>query len=124
MCETAPYYFNWMLFFHRYLHDDSFTPEEEDRKKAALFTLTACFNLPSSSSNSRTSPERLATATGFPDGFIPQAVGFSIFKQNENGEEWNLSIPLIAMRRAMMTAPVKTLFPPIVVTYYFLPPIL
>ena len=35
MCETAPYYFNWMLFFHRYLHDDSFTPEEEDRKKAA-----------------------------------------------------------------------------------------
>lgn len=35
MCETAPYYFNWMLFFHRYLHDDSFIPEEEDRKKAA-----------------------------------------------------------------------------------------
>ena len=35
MCETAPYYFNWMLFFHRYLHDDSFTPEEEDKEKAA-----------------------------------------------------------------------------------------
>ena len=36
MCETSPYYFNWMLFFHRYLHDDSFTPEEEDRKKVGL----------------------------------------------------------------------------------------
>ena len=36
MCETAPYYFNWMLFFHRYLHDDSFTPEDEaDRLWAA-----------------------------------------------------------------------------------------
>ncbi|MCQ2174190.1 MAG: haloacid dehalogenase-like hydrolase [Bacteroidales bacterium] len=31
MCETAPYYFNWMLFLHRYLHDSSFTPPEEDR---------------------------------------------------------------------------------------------
>ncbi|MCQ2075375.1 MAG: hypothetical protein MJY77_09415, partial [Bacteroidaceae bacterium] len=28
MCETAPYYFNWMLFFHRYLHDSTFTPPE------------------------------------------------------------------------------------------------
>lgn len=35
MCETAPYYFNWMLFFHRYLHDDSYTPSEEDRRWAA-----------------------------------------------------------------------------------------
>lgn len=35
MCETAPYYFNWMLFFHRYLHDSTFTPPEEDRQWAA-----------------------------------------------------------------------------------------
>ncbi len=35
MCETAPYYFNWMLFFHRYLHDSSYTPSEDDRKWAA-----------------------------------------------------------------------------------------
>ena len=35
MCETAPFYFNWMLFFHRYLHDSSFTPAEEDRQWAA-----------------------------------------------------------------------------------------
>lgn len=35
LCETAPFYFNWMLFFHRYLHDSSFTPPEEDRKWAA-----------------------------------------------------------------------------------------
>ncbi|MBQ0007555.1 MAG: haloacid dehalogenase-like hydrolase [bacterium] len=35
LCETAPYYFNWMLFFHRYLHDSTFTPSEEDRQWAA-----------------------------------------------------------------------------------------
>ena len=35
MCETAPYYFNWMLFFHRYLHDSTFTPSEEDKEWAA-----------------------------------------------------------------------------------------
>ena len=35
LCETAPFYFNWMLFFHRYLHDSSFTPPEEDRLWAA-----------------------------------------------------------------------------------------
>lgn len=35
LCETAPYYFNWMLFFHRYLHDESFTPPEADRNWAA-----------------------------------------------------------------------------------------
>ena len=35
MCETAPFYFNWMLFFHRYLHDSSFTPPEKDRQWAA-----------------------------------------------------------------------------------------
>lgn len=35
MCETAPYYFNWMLFFHRYLHDSTFAPPEEDRLWAA-----------------------------------------------------------------------------------------
>ena len=35
LCETAPYYFNWMLFFHRYLHDSTFTPPEEDRQWAA-----------------------------------------------------------------------------------------
>ena len=35
LCETAPYYFNWMLFFHRYLHDSSFTPPEKDRQWAA-----------------------------------------------------------------------------------------
>lgn len=35
LCETAPHYFNWMLFLHRYLHDSSFTPSEEDRMWAA-----------------------------------------------------------------------------------------
>ena len=35
LCETAPFYFNWMLFFHRYLHDSTFTPPEEDRLWAA-----------------------------------------------------------------------------------------
>ena len=35
LCETAPFYFNWMLFFHRYLHDSTFTPPEEDRTWAA-----------------------------------------------------------------------------------------
>lgn len=36
LCETAPYYFNWMLFFHRYLRDDSFTPPEADREWASM----------------------------------------------------------------------------------------
>ena len=35
LCETAPYYFNWMLFFHRYLHDSTFTPPEKDRQWAS-----------------------------------------------------------------------------------------
>lgn len=36
LCETAPYYFNWMLFFHRYLHDNTFNPPEEDREWAEM----------------------------------------------------------------------------------------
>lgn len=32
LCETAPIYCNWMLAFHRYLHDDSFAPDKKDRK--------------------------------------------------------------------------------------------
>ena len=35
LCETAPFYFNWMLFLHRYLHDSTFTPPEADRLWAA-----------------------------------------------------------------------------------------
>lgn len=31
LCETAPYYCNWMFSFHRYLHDDSFTPDATDK---------------------------------------------------------------------------------------------
>lgn len=34
LCETAPYYFNWMLFLHRYLHDPSFTPSKKEREWA------------------------------------------------------------------------------------------
>ena len=29
LCETAPYYFNWILFIHRFLYDDTFSPTEE-----------------------------------------------------------------------------------------------
>lgn len=31
LCETAPYYMNWLLCFHRYLHDDTYTPDTDDR---------------------------------------------------------------------------------------------
>lgn len=31
LCETAPYYLNWMLTCHRYLHDSSYTPSAEDK---------------------------------------------------------------------------------------------
>ena len=31
ICETAPYYFNWLLFFNRFLHDPSFHPDPADR---------------------------------------------------------------------------------------------
>ncbi len=31
LCETAPYYMNWMLCFYRYLHDDTYTPDPQDR---------------------------------------------------------------------------------------------
>ena len=34
LCETAPYYFNWMLYLHRYLYDDTFTPDEENLTRA------------------------------------------------------------------------------------------
>lgn len=34
LCETAPYYFNWLLYIHRFLYDDTFTPSEEDRTRA------------------------------------------------------------------------------------------
>jgi phosphoserine phosphatase len=29
LCETAPTYFNWLLYIHRFLYDDTFTPTEE-----------------------------------------------------------------------------------------------
>lgn len=32
LCETAPFYFNWIFAFHRYLHDDTFSPSEADKK--------------------------------------------------------------------------------------------
>lgn len=31
-CETAPYYFNWLFTFHRYLHDDTFQSEPGDKQ--------------------------------------------------------------------------------------------
>ena len=31
ICETAPYYFDHMLFIHRTLHDKNYTPSEDDR---------------------------------------------------------------------------------------------
>ena len=33
-CETAPTYFDWLLFEHRVLDDSSFTPSEEQRTSA------------------------------------------------------------------------------------------
>lgn len=30
LCETAPYYANWLFMFHRYLHDPSYTPDPAD----------------------------------------------------------------------------------------------
>ncbi len=31
LCETSPYYCNWWFTFHRYLHDDTYTPDPADR---------------------------------------------------------------------------------------------
>lgn len=36
LCETAPTYFNWMFFLHRYLHDDTYTPSPENRAWAQM----------------------------------------------------------------------------------------
>ena len=35
LCETAPYYMNWMMYFYRYLHDDTYAADPADRKRAA-----------------------------------------------------------------------------------------
>ena len=35
LCETAPYYMNWMMCFYRYLHDDSYTADPADRARVA-----------------------------------------------------------------------------------------
>ena len=34
LCETAPYYFEWMLYLDRALHDENFTPSPEDKDYA------------------------------------------------------------------------------------------
>lgn len=34
VCETAPYYFEWMLYLERALYDDTFTPSDADRQYA------------------------------------------------------------------------------------------
>ena len=34
LCETAPYYFEWMLYLDRALYDQSYTPSPEDREYA------------------------------------------------------------------------------------------
>ena len=34
LCETAPYYFEWMLYLERALYDDSYTPSQADRTYA------------------------------------------------------------------------------------------
>ena len=34
ICETAPYYFEWMLYLNRALYDDNFTPSQADREYA------------------------------------------------------------------------------------------
>lgn len=34
LCETAPYYFEWMLYLERALYDDTFTPSGYDRQYA------------------------------------------------------------------------------------------
>ena len=34
LCETAPYYFEWMLYLERALYDESFTPSQADREYA------------------------------------------------------------------------------------------
>lgn len=34
ICETAPTYYNWMLYLHRMLNDDSYTPSAEQKELA------------------------------------------------------------------------------------------
>ena len=34
LCETAPYYFEWMLYLDRALYDNNFTPSQADREYA------------------------------------------------------------------------------------------
>ena len=36
VCETAPYYFEWMLYLDRALYDESYTPSQSDRDYAKL----------------------------------------------------------------------------------------
>ena len=36
ICETAPCYFEWMLYLERALHDENFTPTPEDRAYAQM----------------------------------------------------------------------------------------
>lgn len=35
LCETAPYYMNWMLCFYRYLHDETYSADPTDRARVA-----------------------------------------------------------------------------------------
>ena len=37
LCETAPYYMNWMLCFYRYLHDASYEPDPDERALMAEY---------------------------------------------------------------------------------------
>ena len=36
LCETAPYYFEWMLYLDRALYDDNYTPSQADRNYAKM----------------------------------------------------------------------------------------
>ena len=36
VCETAPYYFEWMLYLDRALYDENYTPSQADRDYAKL----------------------------------------------------------------------------------------
>ncbi|MBR1860076.1 MAG: haloacid dehalogenase-like hydrolase [Selenomonadaceae bacterium] len=36
LCETAPYYFEWMLYLERALYDENYTPSQSDRDYAKI----------------------------------------------------------------------------------------
>lgn len=37
LCETAPFYFDWMLYIHRLQNDPTYTPTAEEKARAAQF---------------------------------------------------------------------------------------